>query len=97
MTKTPLRFGPACYHVIHLSLPVAASEMNFFYDEGLRDENGEEMYEIVPHGLAPFSFEKMTLAQAMKDKYVDIATDVVNRAEFSLEEARQKGNAVVVR
>ena len=28
---------------------------------------------------------------------VDIVTDLVNRAEFSLDEARQKGNAVVVR
>jgi diguanylate cyclase (GGDEF)-like protein len=28
---------------------------------------------------------------------VDIVTDVVNRAEFSLEEARQKGNTVIVR
>jgi len=28
---------------------------------------------------------------------VDIVTDLVNRAEFSLDEARQKGNAVVIR
>jgi ABC-type nitrate/sulfonate/bicarbonate transport system substrate-binding protein len=82
MSKKPLRFGPACYHVIHLSLPVVAIEMNFLYDEGLHDEDGNETYELVPHGLAPFSFEKLTLVQAMKDKDVDIATDVQPRTVF---------------
>src|SRR3990172_3434308 len=40
-----------------------------------------------------------TVLAAVRPDYdpVDIATDVVNRAEFSLDEARQKGNAVVVR
>src|SRR5262245_4804877 len=80
----PLRFGPACYHVIHLSLPVAAMEMNFLYDEGLRDQDANETYELVPHGLAPFSFEKLTLVQAMKDKAIDIATDVQPRTVLHL-------------
>lgn len=84
MDNKPLRFGPACYHVIHLSLPVAAMEMNFFYDEGLQDQHGNETYELVSHGLAPFSFEKLTLVQAMKDKDVDIATDVQPRTVLYL-------------
>jgi len=31
MGRKVLRFGPACYHVVHLMVPVAALEMNFFY------------------------------------------------------------------
>jgi ABC-type nitrate/sulfonate/bicarbonate transport system substrate-binding protein len=58
--------------------------MNFLYDEGLQDEAGREHYEIVPHGLAPFGFEKTTLAQAMKDKEVHIATDVQPRTALYL-------------
>ncbi|MBI2986199.1 MAG: ABC transporter substrate-binding protein [Deltaproteobacteria bacterium] len=80
----PLRFGPACYHVLHLTVLTAAHEMNFFYDEGLHDENERESYEIVPHGLAPFSFEKLSLVQAMKDKEVHIATDVQPRTALYL-------------
>ena len=85
MGRKVLRFGPACYHVVHLMVPVAALEMNFLYDEGLRDEDGEETYELVSNGLAPFSFEKLTLAQAMKDKGIDIATDVQPRTVLHLE------------
>ncbi len=42
-----LRFGPACYHVLHIIPVQIAHEMNFFYDEGLRDEDGKPNYEIV--------------------------------------------------
>ena len=79
-----LRVGPACYHVLHLTVLMAAHEMDLFYDEGLHDEYGRENYEIVPHGLAPFGFEKITLAQAMKDKEVHIATDVQPRTALYL-------------
>jgi len=79
-----LRIGPACYHALHLTVLTAAHEMNFFYDEGLQDEAGTEHYEIVPHGLAPFGFERTTLVQAMKDKAVDIATDVQPRTALYL-------------
>jgi ABC-type nitrate/sulfonate/bicarbonate transport system substrate-binding protein len=58
--------------------------MNFLWDEGLRDEAGRENYDIVPHGLAPFGFEKTTLAQAMKDKEIHIATDVQPRTALYL-------------
>jgi hypothetical protein len=50
--------------------------MNFFYDEGLRDEDGKSNYEIVRGGMAPFMFEKETLAQRMKELNIDIAMDV---------------------
>ena len=36
-----LRFGPACYHVLHMIPIQVAHEMNFFYDDGLRDEDGQ--------------------------------------------------------
>lgn len=58
--------------------------MNFLYDEGLQDDSGREHYEIVPHGLAPFGFERTTLVQAMKDKEVHIATDVQPRSALYL-------------
>ncbi len=70
------RFGPACYHVLHMIPIQVAHDMNFFYDEGLRDEDGLPNYEIVPGGLAPFMFEQETLAQRMKEQSMDIAMDV---------------------
>ena len=36
-----LRIAPACYHVLHLIPIKIAHEMNFFYDEGLCDEEGK--------------------------------------------------------
>jgi diguanylate cyclase (GGDEF)-like protein len=53
----------------------------------------------LPGGKDSVSFSAGVSEAAVRPDYdpVDIATDVVNRAEFSLEEARQKGNAVVVR
>ncbi|MFQ5850391.1 MAG: ABC transporter substrate-binding protein [Candidatus Binatia bacterium] len=71
-----LRFGPACYHVLHLIPIQVAHEMNFFYDEGLRDEDGKPNYEIVRGGMAPFMFEKETLTQRMKELDIDVAMDV---------------------
>jgi len=71
-----LRIAPACYHVLHLIPIQIAHEMNFFCDEGLRDEDGKPSYEIVRGGLAPFMFEKETLAQRMKELDIDIAMDV---------------------
>jgi ABC-type nitrate/sulfonate/bicarbonate transport system substrate-binding protein len=71
-----LRIAPACYHVLHLIPIQIAHEMNFFYDEGLRDEDGKPTYEIVRGGMAPFMFEKETLAQRMKELNVDVAMDV---------------------
>jgi ABC-type nitrate/sulfonate/bicarbonate transport system substrate-binding protein len=84
LMQRALRIGPACYHALHLTVLMAAHEMNFLYDEGLQDQAGRENYEIIPHGLAPFGFEKTTLAQAMKDKEVHIATDVQPRTALYL-------------
>ena len=70
------RFGPACYHVLHMIPIQVAQDMNYFYDEGLRDGDGLPNYEILSGGLAPFMFEKETLAQRMKEQSIDIAMDV---------------------
>jgi diguanylate cyclase (GGDEF)-like protein len=53
----------------------------------------------LPVGKDAVSFSLGVSEAVVRPDYdpVDIATDVLNRAEFSLEEARQKGNAVVMR
>jgi ABC-type nitrate/sulfonate/bicarbonate transport system substrate-binding protein len=71
-----LRIGPSCYHVLHLVPPTIADELNYFYDEGLRDEEGVETYEIVRESHAPFMFEKQTLWQTMKERGIDVTMDV---------------------
>lgn len=75
-SRRPLRIGPSCYHVLHLVPPTIADELNYFYDEGLRDEDGLETYEIVPDSHAPFMFEKQTLWQTMKERGIDVTMDV---------------------
>jgi ABC-type nitrate/sulfonate/bicarbonate transport system substrate-binding protein len=72
----PLRIGPSCYHVLHLVPPTIADELNYFYDEGLRDGDGIETYEIVPDSHAPFMFERQTLWQTMKERGIDVTMDV---------------------
>lgn len=71
-----LIIAPACYHVLHLIPIRVADEMNFFIDEGLRDDDGNPTYEIVTGGLAPFTFETETLGQAIKESGIDVAMDV---------------------
>jgi ABC-type nitrate/sulfonate/bicarbonate transport system substrate-binding protein len=71
-----LTIAPACYHVLHVIPIRVADEMNFFIDEGLRDEEGNPAYDIVTGGLAPFTFEIETLGQAMKERGIDVAMDV---------------------
>src|SRR6476469_1923986 len=73
---TKVRMGPACYHVLHILPPMVAHEMNYFVDEGLVDAHGNPAYELLSGGLAPFNAEKTSLAQAMKEKGVQIAMDV---------------------
>jgi diguanylate cyclase (GGDEF)-like protein len=53
----------------------------------------------LPGGKDSATFSAGVSEAAIRPDYdpVDIVTDLINRAEFSLEEARQKGNAVVVR
>jgi ABC-type nitrate/sulfonate/bicarbonate transport system substrate-binding protein len=72
----PLRIGPSCYHVLHLVPPTIADQLNYFYEEGLRDEYGRETYEIVPESHAPFMFEKQALWQTMKERAIDVTMDV---------------------
>lgn len=75
-TIKTLRMGMACYHVLHSVPPFAAHEMCLFQDEGLVDDLGDPVYEILQGGLTPFNAEKQALAQAMKEKGVSIAMDV---------------------
>ena len=53
----------------------------------------------LPGGKDSFTFSAGVSEAAIRPDYdpLDIVTDIINRAEFSLEEARKKGNAVVVR
>jgi hypothetical protein len=77
-----LRMAPTCYHVLHLMPVMAAHEMNYFYDEGLRTDDGLPAYDILRDSMVPFGLEKLGIAQAMKEKAVDIALDVQTRTIF---------------
>jgi ABC-type nitrate/sulfonate/bicarbonate transport system substrate-binding protein len=77
-----LRMAPTCYHVLHLMPIMAAHEMNYFYDEGLRTDDGFPAYDIMRDSMVPFGLEKVGIAQAMKEKAVDIALDVQTRTVF---------------
>ena len=67
--------GPSCYHVLHLVPPTVAHEMNFFVEEGLCDEDGHETYQLIPESHAPFTFERDTLWQTMKERGIDLTMD----------------------
>ncbi len=74
--SSSLRLAPACYHVLHLIPPMVAHEMNYFMEEGLSDSAGFADYTFITGGIAPFTYEKETLQQAMKEKGIDVAMDV---------------------
>jgi hypothetical protein len=74
-TSRKLRMGPSCYHVLHLVPPTVAHEMNFFVDEGLRDEWGHESYQLIPESHAPFMYERDTLWQTLKERGIDLTMD----------------------
>ncbi|HEU4341895.1 MAG TPA: ABC transporter substrate-binding protein [Candidatus Binatia bacterium] len=82
MLQSKLRIAPTCYHVLHLVPVMCAHEMNFFYDEGLRDADGAPAYELLREAMVPFGLEKLGISQAMKEKSVDIALDVQSRTVF---------------
>lgn len=82
MLRGNIRIAPACYHVLHLIPAMAAHEMNFFTEEGLHDTDGFPNYEILAGGLVPFGLEKLGLSQAMKEKSIDIALDVMSPTVF---------------
>ena len=82
MLRGKVRIAPTCYHVLHLIPAMAAHEMNFFYGEGLQDSDGLPAYEMISGGLVPFGLEKLGLTQAMKEKSIDIALDVMAPTVF---------------
>lgn len=74
-TSRMIRMGPSCYHVLHLVPPTVAHEMNYFVDEGLRDADGHETYQLIPESHAPFTYERDTLWQTMKERGIDLTMD----------------------
>ena len=82
MLDGKLRIAPTCYHILHLLPVMAAHEMNFFYDAGLKTADGTLGYEILRDAMVPFGLEKLGISQAMKEKSVDIALDVQSRTVF---------------
>jgi ABC-type nitrate/sulfonate/bicarbonate transport system substrate-binding protein len=82
MLEGKIRIEPTCYHVLHLIPVMAAHEMNYFYDEGLRLPDGMPAYEIKTDSMVPFGLEKLGITQAMKEKAIDIALDVQTRTIF---------------
>ena len=82
MLRGKVRIAPACYHVLHLIPAMAAHEMNFFCEEGLRESDGFPAYDLIPGGLVPFGLEKLGLSQAMKEKSIDIALDIMAPTVF---------------
>jgi hypothetical protein len=82
MLDGKLRIAPTCYHVLHLVPVMTAHEMNYFYDEGLRNAEGRAAYEILTNSMVPFGLEKLGISQAMKEKSIDIALDVQTRTAF---------------
>jgi ABC-type nitrate/sulfonate/bicarbonate transport system substrate-binding protein len=82
MLHGKLRIAPTCYHMLHQVPVMTAHEMNFFYDEGLKDKDGSPAYEILRDSMVPFGLEKLGISQAMKEKSVDIALDVQSRTVF---------------
>lgn len=82
MLDGKLRIAPTCYHVLHLLPVMAAHEMNFFYDAGLKTSDGSLGYEILRDAMVPFGLEKLGISQAMKEKSIDIALDVQSRTVF---------------
>jgi len=82
MLDGKLRIAPTCYHVMHQVPVMAAHEMNYFYDEGLKSADGFLSYQISHDSMVPFGLEKLAISQAMKEKSVDIALDVQPRTVF---------------
>ncbi len=82
MLDGKLRIGPTCYHTLHIVPIMAAHEMNFLYDEGLKTAEGLPGYEILRDPMVPFGLEKLGIAQGMKERSVDIALDVQSRTIF---------------
>ena len=51
MLAGKLRMAPTCYHVLHLMPIMAAHEMNYFYEEGLRDQYGLKGIAVSGYGM----------------------------------------------
>ena len=56
MLDGKLRIAPTCYHVLHQVPVMAAHEMNFLYDEGLKADDGSPAYKILHDSMVPFGW-----------------------------------------
>ena len=76
--KKVLRIGTSHYHVGHIVPAMVAKEMTYFEQEGLTN------YDLYHGGLIPAVVEDIGLRKAMKEKGVDIVTDVKPNSVFQL-------------
>ena len=76
--RTVTRIGTSHYHVGHIVPAMVAKEMTYFEQEGLVD------YDLFHGGLVPAVVEDIALRRAMKEKSVDIVTDVKPNSVFQL-------------
>jgi hypothetical protein len=58
MLDGKLRIAPTCYHVLHLIPVMSAHEMGFFYDEGLKSEDGSPAYKILRQRWCPSGWRR---------------------------------------
>jgi ABC-type nitrate/sulfonate/bicarbonate transport system substrate-binding protein len=73
-----VRIGTSHYHVGHIVPAMVAKEMTYFEQEGLTN------YALYHGGLIPAVVEDLALRRAMKEKGVDIVTDVKPNSVFQL-------------
>src|SRR5678816_335174 len=73
MRDGKLRIAPTCYHTLHIVPIMAAHEMNFLTDEGLKTADGSLGYEILRDPMVPFGLEKLGISQGMKERSVSSA------------------------
>ena len=74
-TRRMIRMGPFCYSRAAPRAADGCGEMNFFVEEGMCDEEGHETYQLIPESHAPFTFERDTLWQTMKERGIDLTMD----------------------
>ena len=73
-----VRIGTSHYHVGHIVPAMVAKELTYFEEEGLTH------YALYHGGLIPAVAEDIALRRAMKEKGVDIVTDVKPNSVFQL-------------
>ena len=73
MLNGKLRIAPTCYHVLHLIPVMSAHEMGFFYDEGLKTDDGAPAYDILQRATVPF---ELIERQELQEEYQSVVAVV---------------------